>query len=132
MSNEVLTFDLPVPISYGGGGWGVKESKQVRIKYFEIHFYGWDDESAEMRVFFNLQDWNTERHGLIYEDDKWLAGLRSMLQMAGFSRRAVYDLGYSEQGMQGDGYVSLDVGKSFLLNMGKNHFLYNRALTIGA
>jgi hypothetical protein len=66
---------------------------------------------GELRVFFARKSWNTEQHGLIYTDEKFLRELRKYLNSEGLPGR---DVDYSEQGMQGDNYVSLDVGKKFL------------------
>jgi hypothetical protein len=38
-----------------------------------------------------------------------------MENVLGFSPDAILDVSYSEQGMQGDNYVSMDVGPQFLL-----------------
>lgn len=36
------------------------------------------------------------------------------MNMLGFSRAAAYDVDYTEQGMQGRSYVSLEGGKKFV------------------
>lgn len=68
-------------------------------------------EFGELRVFFTRKSWDIEKHGLIYTDEKFLRELRKYLNSEGLPGR---DVDYSEQGMQGDNYVSLDVGKKFL------------------
>jgi hypothetical protein len=50
------------------------------------------------------------KHGLIYTDSLFKQDLMQFVAEQGL----VVDLCYSEQGMQGDNYVSLDVGKEFL------------------
>jgi hypothetical protein len=48
---------------------------------------------------------------LIYTDSLFLASLKRILAEQGFDAS---DVTYSEQGMQGTDYVSLDVGPKFL------------------
>jgi hypothetical protein len=69
---------------------------------------------GELQVAFDTDSWNPNKVGLIYTDTGWLSGFRKYLQTLGFSLKAVWDVDYSEQGMQGEDYVSLDVGKFFL------------------
>ena len=52
--------------------------------------------------------------GLIYTDKLFLQELRAYLQTIGFSKAEANDVSYSEQGMQGDAYVSCDVGAAFI------------------
>jgi hypothetical protein len=62
-------------------------------------------------VHFNTDDWRVDRDGLIYTDrlfEKELCVLCDKLGLAGD------DVSYSEQGMQGDNYVSCDVGAEFI------------------
>jgi hypothetical protein len=70
--------------------------------------------SAELRVYFTKKDWETSKHGLIYSDKAWIKDLRSHLVKMGYSTRSAKSVDYSEQGMQGTDYVSLDVSKQFL------------------
>jgi hypothetical protein len=66
---------------------------------------------GELRVYFDTDTWDIEKHGLIYTDRLFLKQLREKLSEIGFEGS---DVEYSEQGMQGDNYVSLDVGEKFL------------------
>jgi hypothetical protein len=50
------------------------------------------------------------KDGLIYTDSLFKQDLMQFVKEHGLA----VDLCYSEQGMQGDNYVSLDVGKEFL------------------
>ena len=62
------------------------------------------------RAFFPKRSWDTDKYGLIYTDSLWLKDFReqfktrfpAMAWMAG-------KIDYTEQGMQGDNYVSLVV-----------------------
>ena len=70
-----------------------------------------DDEAfGEFRVYFNTEDWDTAEDGLIYTDRGFLKELQEFLDAHGLPGK---DICYSEQGMQGDDYVSLDAGGLF-------------------
>jgi hypothetical protein len=69
---------------------------------------------AELKVYFPKKSWDTSKHGLIYTDPNWIKEFRSSLRQLGYSIKASKDADYSEQGLQGDNYVSLDIGRSFL------------------
>lgn len=98
----------------GRGLWS-REAKTVGLRKFRVLKSSWDpDEFGEIRAYFDRRNWDIERHGLIYTDDLWLREFRAHLMSLGFSKKAAYDVDYSEQGMQGDDYVSLDIGKKFL------------------
>lgn len=83
------------------------------LKYFpEDPFYG------ELRAYFNSDgytsgSWNVPAYGLIYTDKLWLKEFKKHLRELGLSIKAVQNVKYSEQGMQGDNYVSLDIGQPF-------------------
>jgi hypothetical protein len=68
---------------------------------------------GELMVRFDMASWDTDKDGLIYTDDLFLSQLREFLLTQGFTVETVNDVFYSEQGMQGDEYVSLDVGSEF-------------------
>lgn len=73
---------------------------------------------GELRVSFKKLSWKTEKNGLIYTDPAFLKDLRNIFVERAFCSRAVAELDYSEQGMQGDQYVSLDAERHFC-----EHFL---------
>jgi len=105
----------------GNGLWSDVKRKIIHSK---AELCLWDEELdsfkldklkfAELRVFFPKKCWNTGEHGLIYTDRQWIKEFRQALIDMGFSAQAAKSADYSEQGMQGDNYVSLDVGLSFL------------------
>jgi hypothetical protein len=68
---------------------------------------------GELMVRFDLASWDTDKDGLIYTDDQFLKELHTFLKSQGFTVEASDDVSYSEQGMQGDEYVSLDVSSEF-------------------
>ena len=75
----------------------------------------WEGESddkafGELRVYFDDKTWDTDWDGLIYTDKQFLKELQEFLNTQGLPGK---DVSYSEQGMQGDDYVSLDAGTKF-------------------
>jgi hypothetical protein len=98
----------------GDGLWSTEEGRSVGFLRYEV--YGGDDsiDLREIRVFFDVRDWDVMRLGLIYTDSGWLTGFQSLLRAQGFSERAAEAVEYSEQGMQGRDFVSLDAGGPFI------------------
>ena len=97
----------------GNGLWS-REKKEVKIHRIDINYRDDENQFAELIACFNQRTWSLSKHGLIYTDKLWIREFRKELQNLGFSEKATRDVDYSEQGMQGDNFVSLDVGKSFL------------------
>ena len=98
----------------GKGLWS-STAKSVKITGLEMGYMAPDGDFGELRAIFPKNIWNTKVHGLIYTDDLWLDDFREALRKElGFSVQAAADVDYSEQGMQGDNYVSLDVGPVFI------------------
>ena len=71
---------------------------------------GEKDLSGELRVYFDIGTWDTRADGLIYTDTLFIKELREFCNAHGLPGN---DICYSEQGMQGDDYVSLDAGTKF-------------------
>jgi hypothetical protein len=94
-----------------GGGYWSNIVKNVRIVDMRLGYINDERDFGELRVYFNTQDWDVNKDGLIYTDKGFETDLRNFLTMQGLDN---LDVDYSEQGMQGDNYVSLDVGKAFL------------------
>jgi hypothetical protein len=96
----------------GNGLWS-KKVAAVRITELRVPENMMDDnrEWGELRVVFNTEDWNCDKDGDIYTDDLFEKELKEFLTSIGIDSS---DIGYSEYGMQGNRYVSLDVGAEFL------------------
>ena len=94
----------------GDGYWSRVINAQVRITDMRLGYVNDERDFGELRVYFDMDTWDTLTQGLIYTDSLFVKQLREFLTQHGLS--AAVD--YSEQGMQGDDYVSLDVGKDFL------------------
>ena len=99
-----------------GRGYWSETSKTVRITRVRLAYI--DDETGdfgELRAYFDPKEWDVDNDGLIYSDMGWKHSfLICMEKQFGFSPDAIHDISYSEQGMQGDNYVSMDVGPQFL------------------
>jgi len=97
----------------GDGYWSDK-SKGVDVTEARLGYLNDESDFAELRVYFDTRCWDVNTDGLVYTDRQWIRDFRAVLERAGFTKEAVGDADYSEQGMQGDNYVSLDVGSKFL------------------
>jgi len=74
-------------------------------------------EGHVLRAYFLEANWNVDELGLIYTDRRWLASfLEGLHFVAGFQWHTLIDnsIMYSEQGMQGYDFVSLDVNEVFV------------------
>ena len=100
-----------------GDGYWSNKAKAVTITALQLAYTNDELDFGELRVRFNTATWNTAKDGLIYTDSLFLEELCELLTSLGFDASDVH---YSEQGMQGDNYVSLDVGECFI-----NTFMQN-------
>ena len=94
-----------------GGGYWSRTQTQVRVTDLQLAYLDDEQEFGELRVYFDTATWDVNSQGLIYTDPGFFAGLKQHLESQGIN---VSDLSYSEQGMQGTDYVSLDVGQHFI------------------
>lgn len=94
--------------------------KSVKIVSIQLNYLNTSKDFGELIAVFDSKTWNDSTDGLIYTDNGWLKDFRNNLIKKGLPKRAAYDIDYSEQGMQGKNYVSLDVGKPFLRAVGIN------------
>lgn len=97
----------------GRGLWSSK-SKPVVITNLSLSISTIEDDDnrklfGELCVYFDTASWDPDTDGLIYTDGQFIDELNNFLKSQGFSEE-VY---YSEQGMQGDDYVSLDADHKF-------------------
>lgn len=98
-----------------GDGYWSNVAKAVTIVDMQLGYVNDEGDFGELRVYFN-SSWNVNDHGLIYTDSQFEQELQDFLNEHGIDGS---DVEYSEQGMQGDNYVSLDVGKKFLASWAK-------------
>ena len=99
-----------VVFNTAGDGYWSDVAKQVQIVDMRLGYVSDDKDFGELCVYFNTDTWNVEQDGLIYTDKLFIEQLREFLKQHGLTD----DVSYSEQGMQGDNYVSLDCGKKFI------------------
>jgi hypothetical protein len=99
-----------VVFSTAGDGYWSNVSKDVEVTDMKLGYVSDEQDFGELRVYFDTTTWNVNKDGLIYTDSKFKQDLMQFVKQQGL----VVDLCYSEQGMQGDNYVSLDVGAEFL------------------
>ena len=105
-----------------GSGYWSDIGAAVVITHLDLAYL--DDETlftstfGELRAYFDPKTWDIEE-GLIYTDEGWIRDFCDLLIKKGFSERAVESVCYSEQGMQGRDYVSMDVGDTFIIECDK-------------
>ena len=104
-------FHVNWNIDTAGDGYWSTVSKLVKVTQLEMPYVNDEGTFGELRVYFDTSTWDVEQDGLIYTDSLFLGELLERLHVAGLY---TYRVDYSEQGMQGDDYVSLDVGEGFI------------------
>ena len=97
----------------GNGLWSDK-AKAVQVLRVELAYSNDERDFGELRAYFNTKTWNCDTDGLIYTDKIWIDEFRALMRSLGFTRTAVNAITYSEQGMQSNNYVSMDVGADFM------------------
>jgi hypothetical protein len=86
-------------------------ARAVRIVDMQLGYESDEGDFGELRVVFDTETWDVNTDGLIYTDRQFERELQAFLTAHGL---AGADVSYSEQGMQGDDYVSCDVGECFI------------------
>ena len=99
-------------LATAGDGYWSGVAKPVKVTHVEVPYVNDERTFGELRVYFDTATWNIQQDGLIYTDGRFLDELRDALANEGF----VGTVDYSEQGMQGDDYVSLDISENFIQN----------------
>lgn len=88
----------------GKGQWS-KSKKKVKITKIKHGLWS----GNEICLFFS--NWNVENDGLIYTDRTFIRQFRKYLVSKGMPKKVANDIDYTEQGMQGNKYVSLGYGE---------------------
>lgn len=109
---EVNRYAVEVNATLHTDGTGLWSSRKaaVHITDLEVPYVNEELTFGELCVYFNVNDWDREQHSIIYTDPLFLKELREYLNSLGYQGT----IHYSEQGMQGQDYVSLDVDGRFL------------------
>jgi hypothetical protein len=102
---------MEVVLNTAGNGLWSSDERAVRITDIQLGYVADELDFGELCVYFDTRTWNVEKHGLIYTDRRFERELREFLDQHGLPGN---DVSYSEQGMQGTNYVSLDIGGKFL------------------
>ena len=110
-------YKVNATLNTAGDGCWSDVAKAVEITGLQLAYTNDELDFGELCVFFNTATWDTAKDGLIYTDSVFLDELCALLTQLGFDAS---DVSYSEQGMQGDTYVSCDVGECFI-----NTFMQN-------
>jgi len=98
-------------LSTNGRGLWSNVAKDVKVTGMNLSYISDERDFGELRVYFDTKFWNVNTDGLIYTDRQFESELMALLTQLGLDNSEV---GYSEQGMQGNNYVSLDVGEKFI------------------
>lgn len=109
----------------GKGLW----SKEVKTIPFTLELpgrvYCWWDEDFKVyghaHANFSTRKWDTWKHGLIYTDKQFIKDVQKTLKE--FGVKNYNDIHYSEQGMQGDNYVDMDIGDKLIKELIKNEII---------
>ena len=104
-------YKVTATLRTGGGGYWSNTKTAVEITGLQLAYLNDELDFGELRVFFNTATWDVNKLGLIYTDKQFMRELKELLTNLGFDAG---DVSYSEQGMQGDNYVSCDVGERFI------------------
>jgi len=105
-----------------GNGYWSNTAKAVDITALDLQYITNERDFGELCIHFATDElgcncWDTATNGLIYTDKLFMQELRAYLQTIGFSEAEANDVNYSEQGMQGEHYVSCDVGAVFIAGL---------------
>ena len=100
-----------------GKGYWSNVAKAVEIEQLRLGYINEERDFGELCVQFTADSWDVDTDGLIYTDKLFKAQLRVYLMTLGFTEAEAMDVEYSEQGMQGDNYVSCDVGEAFIAGL---------------
>ena len=96
-----------------GNGYWSSTKKLVTINRVHLNYIdgdGW----AELCAYFDPAEWDIKEEGLIYSDMGWMKSFKACMATLGFSDAALADINFSEQGMQGVDFVSMDAGPNFI------------------
>ena len=104
-------IDVCYVLQTAGDGYWSEVAKNVSVTGVALGYIAEDEDFGELIVQFNTSTWDVNNDGLIYTDGQFMDELRDMLAQMQLDAS---DVEYSEQGMQGDDYVSCDVGAAFI------------------
>jgi hypothetical protein len=110
----MIAFKDVVCNTNGKGYWSAT-AKAVNVTGATVAYVNDEGDFGELRVYFN--NWDTNKLGLIYTDKQFMREFKEVLATKlGFTAKQLNNLCYSEQGMQGDNYVSMDILSADIIN----------------
>jgi len=98
-------------ISTDGSSLWSEVAREVKILGIDVPYINDEGDFGELHVIFDTATWDVAKDGLIYTDKQFLKELKDLLTNMGLPGD---DVNYSEQGMQGTKFVSLDIGEKFI------------------
>jgi hypothetical protein len=104
-------YKISATLNTDGKGYWSSTAKAVEVTGLQLAYINDELDFGELRVRFTAASWDVNKLGLIYTDKLFMTELKELLTSMGFDAS---DVSYSEQGMQGDNYVSCDVGELFI------------------
>lgn len=116
MARKTYEKTVTATMNTGGDGFWSRAKRPVRLhKLVLVEFHEGKVHYGELRVQFILEDWDRDQHGLIYTDRQFMYEFKRWIAKAfDLSPAATAEINYSEQGMQGRDFISMDVGAEFL------------------
>jgi hypothetical protein len=110
----MIAFKDVVCNTNGKGYWSNK-ARAVNVTGATVAYINDEGDFGELRVYFN--NWDTDKLGLIYTDKQFMQEFKAVLATKlDFTDKQLKNLCYSEQGMQGDNYVSMDILSADIIN----------------
>ena len=113
---------LTAVLSTDGCGYWSEVAKDVKVIGYTVPYINDEEDFGELRVYFDTASWDVNTDGLIYTDRQFEEELKALLTSIGLQGE---DITYSEQGMQGDNYVSLDIGEDFIRSLDARNEIAN-------
>jgi hypothetical protein len=123
---KMLEFNRVISTDGKTSLWSRREA-EVRCTELTVPYVSDNRDFGELRVYFDTKSWNVRKDGLIYTDKRFLEELCVFLSKLGLKGEVCY----SEQGMQGDDYVSCDVDGEFIRNFQKRINSHQHADNLG-
>jgi hypothetical protein len=106
-----------VTFNTNGMGYWSRTAKAVEIVDMRVTYVNDEKDFGELCVYFNTATWDVNTMGLIYTDKQFKRELNEFLVAQGLCA-----VEYSEQGMQGDDYVSCDIVSAKFLQLWEAKF----------
>jgi hypothetical protein len=117
LNEKEIKMQTYTTLHTNGLGYWSRTAKAVDVTKLDLQYINDERDFGELCVYFTADSWDVNTMGLIYTDKQFKRELREYLVTLGFTQAEADDVEYSEQGMQGDNYVSCDVGDKFIAGL---------------